>query len=181
MQAHQCDLFTRVKVIGVRNQRRVVKKLIERFGAIPGIHRCVDQFPQVLDSREGFGSVLFFQERDVTGAVDEELENIGRADRGRGKGLSDSCAAGCASARLRWRGLGRRLRVSSFWCRLYVVSGTEVEREITKLRGIESCGVCFGVASFWESCFSRRCFRRKSRSNCSAKFPDIMARASSMS
>ena len=73
VQRHQRDLGVLVVLVGVADERGVVEELVERLAAVARIHGGVDQFAQVLDAREGFGRVFFFQLLDVAGAVDEEF------------------------------------------------------------------------------------------------------------
>ncbi len=71
-----------VVVVGVGDEGGVVEKLVERFGAVAGIHGGVDQFAQVLDAGESFGRVFCFEQLDVAGAVDEEFQEVGGAHCG---------------------------------------------------------------------------------------------------
>src|SRR5574340_236363 len=56
----------------------MIEKLIQRLAAIARIHRRVDKLAQVFDPRVRFGCVLALQQLDVTGAVNQELEQLGR-------------------------------------------------------------------------------------------------------
>ena len=81
VQRHQSDLGAFVVGIGIAHQGGMVEKLVERLAAIAGVHGGVDQFVQVLDSRVGFGRVFFFEQFDVAGAVDQELQDVGSGRR----------------------------------------------------------------------------------------------------
>ncbi len=77
VQAHQRDLRTLVIIVGVCNERSMVQELVERFPAVARISSGVDQFAQVFDARESFRRILLFEQLDVAGAIDQELEQVG--------------------------------------------------------------------------------------------------------
>ena len=82
----------------------MIQKLIKRFAPVAGIHGRVDQFAQVFYAGVGVGRVFCFEQLDVTGAVDEKLQNISRAG-------SWGCSAGILPAVVEASGLhivGRR-------------------------------------------------------------------------
>ena len=85
MQAHQRDLGALVVVVGIGNEGSMVEKLIKRFAAVARVGSGIDQLAQVFDARESFGRVFGFEQLDVAGAVDEEFQQIGSADRGDGE------------------------------------------------------------------------------------------------
>ena len=85
VQAHQRNLGAGVVVVGVCNERGVVQELVQSLGAVARVHGGVDQFAQVLDAGESFRRVLVFEQLDVAGAVDQEFQDVGGVDGGRGK------------------------------------------------------------------------------------------------
>src|SRR5580692_1990092 len=92
MERHQRDLGMLVVLVRITYQRGMIEKLVERFATVARVHGSVAQFAQVLDAREGFGSIFLFELFDVSGAIDQELEKLGSVcSRSRG-----------AKALLRW-------------------------------------------------------------------------------
>ena len=91
MQRHQRHARVGVVLVGVADQRSVVEKFSERFAALLRILRGVGEFLQVFNTREGFGRAFFFERADVSGAVDEEFDQL-RQSR---------CIAGFAECRAR--------------------------------------------------------------------------------
>ena len=67
-----------VVIVGIADQRGVVEKLAERLAAIARIHGRVHQLAQVLDAGQRLGRVLLLQQLDVAGAVEQELQQLGR-------------------------------------------------------------------------------------------------------
>ena len=84
VQRHQRDLRALVVLIGVADQCSVIEKLIERLAAIARVHGRIHQFAQVLDARESFRRVFFFELLDVSRAVDQEFKKLSRI-RGRAR------------------------------------------------------------------------------------------------
>ncbi len=92
VQRHQRDARALVVLIGVADQRGVVEKFRQRLAAVARIHGRIHQFAQVLDARQRLRRVFPFQQLDVAGAIDQELQQLSGRRRiaGRAKALDAS-------------------------------------------------------------------------------------------
>ncbi len=81
VQRHQRDLRMLVVLVGIADQSGVVEKLIECLPAVARVHGRIHQFAQVLNARVGLGRVFLFELFDVSRAVNQEFENLGRVRR----------------------------------------------------------------------------------------------------
>ena len=95
VQRHQGDLRVLVVLVGIADQRGVIEELIERLAAVARVHGGVYQFAQVLDAREGFRRVFFFELLDVSGAINQKLEKLSgiRRSAGSAEALDDFVAS----------------------------------------------------------------------------------------
>ena len=78
MQGHQCDARALVVIVGFADQRRVIEELIKRLTTVTRVHGRVHQFAQVLDAGQRLGRVFLLELLDVAGAVEQELQQLGR-------------------------------------------------------------------------------------------------------
>src|SRR6266481_2287154 len=62
----------------------MIEELIERLPTVARVHGRIHQLAQVLDARVGFRRVFLFQWLNVSGAVDQKFEDLGRI-RGRAR------------------------------------------------------------------------------------------------
>ena len=78
MQSHQRDLGPLVIGIGVADQSRMVKKLVESLASIARVHGSIHQFAQVLHPGEGLRRVFRFQQLDVPGTINQKFQDLSR-------------------------------------------------------------------------------------------------------
>src|SRR5262249_16922495 len=61
---------------GVADQGGMIEELVEGFAAVFRVHGGIHEFAQVFDAGVGLGRVFVFEQLDVAGAVDEELQEL---------------------------------------------------------------------------------------------------------
>ena len=102
VQSHQRDPRAFLILIGVAHQRRVIQELAQCLGAIRRVARGIYQFLKIFNSGIRFRRSFLFQCLYVTGAVDEELNDLrqGRSATRRAEALH-RCLVGSSG----WRTL----------------------------------------------------------------------------
>ena len=88
MQRHQCDLRALVVSVHVADQGSVIQELCQRLATIARIGGGIYQFAQVFDARVSLGRVFFLQRFDVSGAIEQEFEQLGSSGAARSCRLS---------------------------------------------------------------------------------------------
>ena len=90
MQCHQRNERAFLVLIRVAYERRMIEKFTQRLSAISRIARRIHQLLKIFNSGKRLGSSLFFQNLDVSCAVDEELDDLRQGCRstGRAKALN---------------------------------------------------------------------------------------------
>jgi len=77
VKRHQRDTSLRVELVGVGGQGSMVEELGQRLAARFGIVSGVGQFLEVLNAAESLRRPFGLQSFDVTGAIDEEADQLG--------------------------------------------------------------------------------------------------------
>ena len=76
VQRHQRDARVFVVLVGIADQRGVVKEFAQRLAAIARVHGRIHQLAQVLDARQRLRRVLLLQQLDVAGTIQQELQQL---------------------------------------------------------------------------------------------------------
>jgi hypothetical protein len=81
VERHQRHTRTRVVLIDIADQRRVVKELVQRLAACLRVLRGVGEFFEVLNAGERFGRGFFLQRANVPGAVNQKTNQLRQSRR----------------------------------------------------------------------------------------------------